>query len=60
MALLPVLEMVLRTFFGTGIPGNSGYVQNLTLWVGFLRAGRLGSIPAFQVVMSCAVFSASV
>ncbi len=38
MALLPVLELVLRTFFGTGIPGNSGYVQNLTLWVGFLGA----------------------
>ncbi len=38
MALLPVLEMVLRTFLGAGIPGNSGYVQNLTLWVGFLGA----------------------
>lgn len=38
MAFLPVLEIVLRTFFGAGIPGNSGYVQNLTLWVGFLGA----------------------
>jgi len=38
MAILPVLEMVLRTFFKIGIPGSSGYVQNLTLWVGFLGA----------------------
>ncbi len=38
MAILPVLEMVLRTLFGTGLPGSAGYVQNLTLWVGFLGA----------------------
>ncbi|MFQ5658053.1 MAG: TRAP transporter small permease, partial [Candidatus Methylomirabilales bacterium] len=38
MGILPVLEMVLRTLFHTGIPGTSGYVQNLTLWVGFLGA----------------------
>ena len=38
MGLLPVLELFLRTFFRTGIPGNSSYVQNLTLWVGFLGA----------------------
>ncbi len=38
MGVLPVIELVLRTFFHTGIPGTSGYVQNLTLWVGFLGA----------------------
>lgn len=38
MGVLPVLELVLRTFFSRGIPGSSGYVQNLTLWVGFLGA----------------------
>lgn len=38
MGVLPVLELALRTFFQTGIPGASGYVQNLTLWVGFLGA----------------------
>lgn len=38
MGVLPVLELVLRTFFNEGIPGSSGYVQNLTLWVGFLGA----------------------
>ena len=38
MAVLPVLEMVLRTLWNTGIPGSSGYVQHLTLWVGFLGA----------------------
>lgn len=36
--LLPVLEMALRGLFGVGIPGNAGYVQHLTLWVGFLGA----------------------
>ncbi len=38
MGILPVLELVLRTFFRTGVPGSSGYVQHLTLWVGFLGA----------------------
>ncbi len=38
MALLPVLELGLRTVFGAGIPGSVSYVQNLTLWVGFLGA----------------------
>ena len=38
MGLLPVLELVLRTFLKTGVPGGFGYVQHLTLWVGFLGA----------------------
>lgn len=38
MGILPVLELALRTFLQTGIPGTSAYVQNLTLWVGFLGA----------------------
>ena len=38
MGLLPVLEMVLRGLFSLGLPGSVGYVQNLTLWVGFLGA----------------------
>ena len=38
MAGLPALEVVLRTFFATGVPGTSGYVQHLTLWVGFVGA----------------------
>src|SRR5215469_12836378 len=38
MALLPALEVVLRGLFGTGIPGTSGYVENLTLWVAYLGA----------------------
>lgn len=45
MAGLPVAELLLRNLFGTGIPGAIGYVQNLTLWVGFLGAvvaSRLG------------------
>ena len=38
MALLPVLEILLRNLFGQGIPGTAGYVGHLTLWVGFLGA----------------------
>lgn len=38
MAVLPVLEMLLRGIFKTGIPGSSAVVQNLTLWVGFIGA----------------------
>jgi tripartite ATP-independent transporter DctM subunit len=38
MAALPVLEMLSRRILGAGIPGCSGYVQNLTLWVAFLGA----------------------
>ena len=38
MAVLPVLEMVLRTLFGLAIPGSISYVHNLTLWVAFLGA----------------------
>ncbi len=38
LAMLPVIEMILRTFFHTGIPDSSGVIQHLTLWVGFLGA----------------------
>jgi tripartite ATP-independent transporter DctM subunit len=38
MGLLPVVELLLRGLFGGGLPGSLGYVQNLTLWVGFLGA----------------------
>ncbi|MCZ6720984.1 MAG: TRAP transporter large permease subunit [Proteobacteria bacterium] len=38
MALLPVLELVARSLFKSGIPGISGYLQSLTLWVGYLGA----------------------
>ena len=38
MAGLPVLEIALRVLLNTGIPASSTYVQNLTLWVGFLGA----------------------
>ena len=36
LAVLPVLEIALRSLLRTGIPGTSGYVQALTLWAGFL------------------------
>ena len=37
-ALLPVVELGLRALFGSGIPGSTGYVQNLALWIAFLGA----------------------
>jgi tripartite ATP-independent transporter DctM subunit len=36
MAVLPLLEIVLRRAFGVGIPGSGPIVQHLALWVGFL------------------------
>jgi len=42
MALLPVFEIILRNLFHTGIPGAAGYVENLTLWVGFFGAMLAG------------------
>ncbi|MFH1073927.1 MAG: TRAP transporter large permease subunit, partial [Candidatus Firestonebacteria bacterium] len=38
MALIPVIEMVFRKAFNTGIAGSIVYVQHLTLWVGFVGA----------------------
>ena len=38
MAVLPLLEIVLRRVFGVGIPASGPIVQHLTLWVGFLGA----------------------
>ncbi|HLJ21546.1 MAG TPA: TRAP transporter small permease subunit, partial [Stellaceae bacterium] len=38
MALLPAIEPALRTLFAVGIPGTTGYVENLTLWVAYLGA----------------------
>ena len=37
-ALLPVVELLLRALFDSGIPGSTGYVQNLALWIAFLGA----------------------
>jgi tripartite ATP-independent transporter DctM subunit len=38
MALIPVVELVGRTWFSTGIAGATEYLQHLTLWIGFLGA----------------------
>jgi tripartite ATP-independent transporter DctM subunit len=38
MASLPFAELILRNLFRTGIPGQVGYVEHLTLWVAFLGA----------------------
>ena len=39
MVLLPLAELVVRPFLAGGIPGSIPFVENLTLWVGFLGAG---------------------
>ena len=52
MALLPLLEAVVRTFYPSGISGSTIWVQHLALWVGFLgaaiaaRRGELLSLTA--------------
>jgi TRAP-type C4-dicarboxylate transport system permease small subunit len=38
MALIPVVELLGRALFRTGITGATEYLQHLTLWIGFLGA----------------------
>src|SRR3990172_3814848 len=38
MVLLPLIELLSRALIDEGIPGSIGYVQHLTLWIGFLGA----------------------
>jgi C4-dicarboxylate transporter, DctM subunit len=55
MALLPLLEIVGRHFWRTGIPGSSALVEHGTLWIGCLggavaaRDGRLLSLGRLTV-----------
>ena len=39
MVVLPLAEILLRRFAGTGIPGSIPFVQHLVLWVGLPRRG---------------------
>jgi len=56
MAVIPLLEIVLRRAVGIGIPGAGPIVQHLVLWVGFLgaaiaaREGRLLSLATGTLV----------
>jgi C4-dicarboxylate transporter, DctM subunit len=36
LSVIPVLEIIARTFFKTGVYGSSDYVQHLVLWVTFV------------------------
>ncbi len=36
--LLPLLEIAVRRLWGVGVPGSGPFVQQATLWVGFLGA----------------------
>ncbi len=38
MVLLPFVEILLRNFFGSGIPGSILLGQHLNLWIGFMGA----------------------
>jgi tripartite ATP-independent transporter DctM subunit len=72
MMLLPVVELVLRSVFRTGISGSSGIVQHLTLLVGMLggviaaREGRLLALSPAQTFLkgrakvAAQIFSGSV
>lgn len=58
MAILPLLEMVLRSVFRTGVTGSATIVQHLTLVVGMLGGGlaarddRLLSLAGITTVLS--------
>jgi C4-dicarboxylate transporter DctM subunit len=72
MAVLPILEIVLRRLFGVGVPASGPIVQHLTLWVGFLgaaiaaREGKLLAlasgtlIPEGSFRRACEIFAAAV
>src|SRR5688572_2324967 len=57
MMMLPVLEIILRSVFKTGISGSSSIVQHLTLIVGMLggalaaRDGRLLALSPAQTLL---------
>jgi C4-dicarboxylate transporter DctM subunit len=36
LSIIPVLEIIARTFFRTGVYGSSDYVQHLVLWITFI------------------------
>lgn len=38
MAVLPITEVVLREWLGSGLPGSIPVVQHMTLWISFLGA----------------------
>ena len=38
MVGLPVVDLALRWWFQTSVPGGTSFVQNLTLWAGFVGA----------------------
>lgn len=71
MALLPVLEIVGRLVWRTGVPGSTTLLQHGTLWIGFLggaisaRDGRLLSLGGASTLlppavrMPAAIFSAA-
>src|SRR5947209_11539719 len=72
MVVLPLAEILVRRFFGIGIPGSGPFVQHLTLWIGFLgaaiaaREGKLLSlatgtfIPAGRVRDWASAFASAV
>ncbi len=58
MAVLPLLEIVVRKFYLSGIPGSTTWVQHSALWIGFLgaaiaaRKGELLSLTAGTAILS--------
>jgi tripartite ATP-independent transporter DctM subunit len=65
MAILPILEIVLRRLFGVGVPASGPIVQHLTLWVGFLgaaiasREGKLLAVASGTLIPPGALRSAA-
>lgn len=61
MAALPLLEVSIRRFWPSGIPGGASWVQHLALWIGFsgaaiaARRGELLSLTAGTGVLPASV-----
>ncbi|MBT3272499.1 MAG: TRAP transporter large permease subunit [Spirochaetales bacterium] len=36
LSIFPLIEIIMRKFFGTGVPGSSAYISHLVVWVTFL------------------------
>lgn len=36
LSIIPILEIIARTFFKTGVYGSSDYIQHLVLWITFV------------------------
>jgi tripartite ATP-independent transporter DctM subunit len=59
LSIIPVLEIIARTFFKTGVYGSADYVQHLVLWITFV-GGMFASREKRHLALAAGVDSLSV